>query len=74
MKMIKFGQLKGLKKVENDMYDCEYIAINKEWLKQLKDHEIIGAKTLLRDIDYLIDNQNSFFLWFNDQGQIVFEW
>ena len=72
--MIEFEQLKGLKKVDNEMYDCEYIATNKDWLKELQEYEIIGIKTLLKDIDYLIDNQNSFFLWFNNQGQIVFEW
>lgn len=74
--MLQFDNLTGLKKVKNDLYNCEYLATSKDWLNHLQkqDYKIIGINTLLRDIDYLITNQITFFLWFNDQDQIVFEW
>ncbi|WP_027339075.1 hypothetical protein [Halonatronum saccharophilum] len=72
--MLKIQDLPGLQKVPNKDYDCEYLATTKDWLDKLQDHTIIGEKTLLKDIDYLIANQYTFFLWFNHKEELVFEW
>ena len=72
--ILKLENLSGLQKVANKDYDCKYLATTKDGLDKLQDYTIIGEKPLLKDIDYLITNKYTFFLYFNHKEEIVFEW